>query len=132
MMSTTSTIGTRLPAFHTSLGRIQLGFLGEDEIWRRLGLGARCSRYTPSTIVDRAALVERIKADRAQGFSIVDEELERGLRAIAVPIVTRSGAAVGAINLSAHANRTTRNEMREHLLPRLRDVRGRKISQSLP
>jgi IclR family pca regulon transcriptional regulator len=74
--------------------------------------------------------VERVKADRAQGFSIVDEELERDLRALAVPIVTRNGTPVGAINLAAHASRTTRNEMRDSFLPRLRDAAAR-ISKSL-
>ena len=121
LMSAAIAIGTRLPAFHSALGRIQLGFLGEDEIWRRLD-SVRLQPHTPSTIVDPQALVDRIKADHAQGFSIVDEELERGLRAIAVPILTRSGANIAAINLSAHANRTTRNEMRERFLPRLREV----------
>ena len=66
--------------------------------------------------------MERVKADRAQGFSIVDEELERGLRALAVPLEAHSGAVVGAINLSAHSARTTRNEMRDRYLPRLREA----------
>jgi IclR family pca regulon transcriptional regulator len=86
--------------------------------------------YTPSTITDLTALVDRIRDDRAQGFSIVDEELERGLRSIAVPVVTRSGACVGAIDLSAQSNRTTRNEMRDIFLPRLRAVASQ-ISHSL-
>jgi IclR family pca regulon transcriptional regulator len=130
IMSTTLAIGSRLPAFHTSLGRAQLGFLAEDEIWRRLR-SIRIEPYTPGTITDLTALVERIKEDQAQGFSIVDEELERGLRSIAVPIVMRSGACVAAIDLSAQSNRTTRNEMRDAFLPRLRAV-AQQISRSLP
>jgi IclR family pca regulon transcriptional regulator len=121
IMSTTIAIGTRLPAFHTSLGRIQLGFLGETEL-DHLARSLRIEHYTANTIVDRGALVERIRKDHAQGFSIVDEELEKGLRALAVPVVSRSGRCVAALNLSAHSNRTTRNEMRERFLPRLRDV----------
>ncbi len=73
--------------------------------------------YTPATITDLQALVERISADHAQGFAIVDEELERGLRSIAVPIVNREGEALGAINVSTHTTQATRNEMREHFLP---------------
>ena len=129
IMSPSMTVGTRLPAFHTSLGRILLGYLDDAEIWERLG-SVPLQSFTPSTIIDRGALLERVKADRIQGFSIVDEELERGLRTIAVAIEARSGAAVGAINLSAHAGRTTRNEMRDLYLPRLRAA-ARKISQSL-
>jgi IclR family pca regulon transcriptional regulator len=82
----------------------------------------RITPYTQSTITDPQALFERIREDRAQGFSIVDEELERGLRSIAVPIVDRRGHAIAALNLSANAQRTTRNEMRETFLPALRNV----------
>jgi IclR family pca regulon transcriptional regulator len=121
IMSVAISIGTRLPAFHTSIGRIQLGFLDDDEIWRRLR-SLRLEAHTPSTIIDMQALFERIRDDRAQGFSIVDEELERGLRSIAVPIVDRSGQVVAALNLSTHSTRTTRNEMRETFLPALREA----------
>ncbi len=75
------------------------------------------------------ALFDRVRADREQGFSIVDEELERGLRSIAVPVLDRTGQAVGAINLSTHATRTTRNEMREQFLPELRRI-AQRISQA--
>jgi IclR family pca regulon transcriptional regulator len=121
IMSVSLAVGTRLPAFHTALGRIQLGFLDEAELWCRLK-SLRIEAYTPSTITDVQALFDRVREDHAQGFSIVDEELERGLRAIAVPIVDRGGQAVAALNLSTHSTRTTRNEMRDHFLPSLRAV----------
>jgi len=121
IMSTVLAVGTRLPAFHTSMGRVQLGFLDDAEIWRRLRT-IKVAPYTPSTIVDLKALVERIREDRRQGFSIVDEELERGLRSIAVPLLDVNGRVVAALNLSAHASRITRNEMRERFLPSLRSV----------
>jgi IclR family transcriptional regulator, pca regulon regulatory protein len=129
IMSTTIAIGARLPAFHTSLGRVQLGFL-EDGRLHDLLKPMRLEPYTANTIVDRAALIDRIIKDHGQGFSIVDEELEKGLRSIAVPIVNRAGSCVAAINLSAHSNRTTRNEMREEFLPRLREA-AEAISRSL-
>jgi IclR family transcriptional regulator, pca regulon regulatory protein len=121
IMSVALAVGTRLPAFHTSLGRIQLGFLDEAEFWRRLK-SLQIEAYTPSTITDVQALFDRVREDHAQGFSIVDEELERGLRSIAVPIVDRAGQAIASLNLSTHSTRTTRNEMREHFLPSLRAV----------
>ena len=121
IMSVAISIGTRLPAFHTSIGRVQLGFLDDDELWRRLR-SLRIEAHTTSTITDVQALAERIRADREQGFSIVDEELERGLRSIAVPIFDRTGQAVAGLNLSTHSTRTTRNEMRERFLPALREV----------
>jgi len=124
LLSTTLTVGTRLPAFHTSLGRVQLGFLDEAELWNRLR-SIRLTPYTPSTIVHPAALIERIQSDHEQGFSIVDEELERSLRSIAVAIVTRSGRTAGAINVSSNAARMTRVEMRERVLPQLVAIRDR-------
>jgi IclR family pca regulon transcriptional regulator len=129
IMSTTIAVGTRLPAFHTSLGRIQLGYLTDDELAAWVSRG-NIARHTPRTIVDPEALIARIKADRAQGYSIVDEELERGLRALAVPIVTRSGDNVGAINLSAHSSRASRNDLRDRFLPRLSAI-AQEISRSL-
>ena len=124
IMSTALSVGSRLPAFHTSLGRVQLGFLDDIEIWRRLK-SIRIDAFTPSTITDLQALVERIGADHAQGFSIVDEELERGLRSIAVAIVNREGEALGAINISTHTTRATRNELRERFLPELSAIAAR-------
>ena len=121
IMSVGISVGSRLPAFHTALGRVQLGFLEDAEIWRRLK-SVRIEPYTPYTIIDVQALYERIHADNEQGFSIVDEELEQGLRAMAVAVVDRAGQAVGAINLSTHATRITRNEMRERFLPELKRV----------
>jgi IclR family pca regulon transcriptional regulator len=121
IMSAAVAVGSRLPALHTALGRVQLGFLDQSEIWRRLK-SVRIEPLTPSTITDLQALFDRIRADHEQGFSIVDEELERGLRAIAVPVVDRSNQVVAGLNLSTHATRTTRNEMRDKLLPELRAV----------
>lgn len=121
LMSNTLSIGSRLPAFHTSMGRVLLGFLEDAEIWRRLR-SAAVEQYTVSTILDRQALFERVREDRAQGFSIVDEELERGLRSIAVPLCNRAGEAVAALNLSTHSTRATRSEMRETFLPVLRET----------
>jgi IclR family transcriptional regulator, pca regulon regulatory protein len=129
IMSVALAVGTRLPAFHTALGRIQLGYLDDAELWRRLR-SLSIEAFTPSTIIDIQALFDRVREDRAQGFSIVDEELERGLRAIAVPILDRSGQAVAALNLSTHTTRTTRSEMRERFLPSLRAV-AEQISSSV-
>jgi len=129
IMSTTIAVGTRLPAFHTSLGRVQLGFLAASDLEARLAMSTDLP-HTPRAITNPEALMARIKADRVQGYSIVDEELEKGLRSIAVPIVTRGGVNVGAINLSAHSSRTTRNDLRDRFLPKL-DAVAQQISRSL-
>jgi IclR family transcriptional regulator, pca regulon regulatory protein len=129
IMSVTLAVGTRLPAFHTSLGRIQLGFLDDAELWCRLR-SLRIEAFTPSTITDVQALYERVRQDHVQGFAIVDEELERGLRSIAVPVVDRAGEPIAGLNISTHSTRTTRNEMRDRFLPRLRAV-AEQISASV-
>ncbi len=129
LMSTAIAIGTRLPAFYTSLGRVQLGFLDEEELRQRLA-ASHAVAHTPRALTDPEALVARITGDHAQGYSIVDEELETGLRSLAVPVVTRAGVNVGAINLSTHSSRTSRNELRERFLPPLAAV-AREISRAL-
>jgi IclR family pca regulon transcriptional regulator len=129
LMSTTIAVGSRLPAFHTSLGRVQLGFLSDGELRERLA-AARIVPHTARTLTEPARLIDRIRADHAQGYAIVDGELEEGLRSLAVPIVTRSGINVGAINVSTHASRTSRTVLRDGLLPRLSAV-AREISDAL-
>lgn len=129
LMSVTIAVGSRLPAFHTSLGRVQLGFLDPAELERRWAASPK-ARLTNKAITGKAALLARIRTDHAQGYAIVDEELEKGLRSIAVPIVTRGGDAVGAINLSAHSSRTTRSDLRDRFLPKLEAV-ARTISRTL-
>ncbi len=129
ILSTVLAVGSCLPAFHTALGRAQLGFLDDAEIWRRL-MALRIEAYTPYTITDVHALFVRVREDKEQGFSIVDEELERGLRAIAVPILNGSGQAIAAVNLSTHSTRTTRNEMRDKFFPELQQI-ARQLSASL-
>jgi IclR family transcriptional regulator, pca regulon regulatory protein len=129
LMSTTIAIGTRLSAFHTSLGRIQLGYLAEADLRARVA-AATLKHYTDHTITDPEQLIQRIRSDHDHGYSIVDEELELGLRSIAMPIVTRAGVNVGAINLSAHAGRTTPADLCDRFLPRLTEVTTA-ISRSL-
>jgi IclR family pca regulon transcriptional regulator len=130
IMSAVLSVGSRLPAFHSSMGRVLLGYVDRDELWHRLK-SLRIEPYTPSTITDLQGLFDRIQADREQGFSIVDEELERGLRSIAVAVTDRDGQAIGAINLSTHATRTTRDQMRSAFLPALRRV-AEQVSQPPP
>jgi IclR family pca regulon transcriptional regulator len=130
IMSATLSVGSRLPALHTALGRILFGFLDEAEIWRRLK-SQRIEAYTAQSIVEPQALFDRIRADHEQKFSIVDEELELGLRALAVPVMDRAGQAIGAINLSTHSTRTTRNEMRERFLPELNRIAAQVSSMTV-
>ena len=131
IMSAAIAVGSRLPAFHTSSAACSSAFSTKP----RSGGGSsrvRIEPYTPSTITDLQALFDRIRDDHEQGFSIVDEELERGLRSIAVPVVDRRGE-VGRprSTLAPTATRTTRNEMRDRFLPGLRAVAAQIARSSL-
>ncbi len=121
ILSVRLNVGSRLPAFHTAMGRVQLGFLSQEELWRRLQR-VELHPFTPYTTVDRRALIERIREDRAQGYALVDEELEAGLLAIAVPLLDRAGEAIAAINVSCQASRVSRMTAKERYLPRLQEA----------
>ncbi|MBO3741171.1 IclR family transcriptional regulator domain-containing protein [Actinoplanes flavus] len=111
-------VGTRFPAYATSMGRVMLAALPEPELDAYLDR-AKLERLTDRTIHTPDALRAELRQVHLQGHSIVDQELEEGLRAIAAPIRDRTGAATGAVNISVHAARATVDEIRERLLPPL-------------
>lgn len=111
-------VGSRLPAYCTSMGRVLLADLNTDDRQRRLAL-RRFEALTPRTLTDARQVADSIDAVRRQGYSIVDQELEEGLVSMAVPIRDRSGRAVAALNISGQVSRTPAALMRERLLPKL-------------
>ena len=120
VMSVGLSIGSRLPAYCTSMGRIMLASLAPKELasyLKRVELKA----LTPKTIVKKAALAAELERVRAQGYALVDEELEIGLRSLAVPVRTRSGKVVAAMNSGVHAARVQPKEMLARFLPVLRE-----------
>jgi IclR family pca regulon transcriptional regulator len=119
VMSVGLSIGSRLPAYCTSMGRVLLAALPEAELNAYLNRTV-LEAHTPKTIVDKELLRAEIERVRQQGYCIVDEELELGLRALAVPILTRSGRTVAAMNTGVHASRVTREDLLERWLPTLR------------
>lgn len=119
ILSVALNVGTRLPAWCTSMGRVLLSDLGKDELARFLAT-ATIRKRTPKSIVSRKQLAVEIAKVSEQGFAIVDEELEIGLRSIAVPIRDRSGKIVAAINVSTQSARFTTADMERQILPKLR------------
>jgi IclR family pca regulon transcriptional regulator len=117
IMSVGITIGTRFPAYVTSMGRVLLASLsaGERETFFE---GFRGEAFTARTVVDPAALRAELDRVAAQGWSLVDGELETGLRALAVP-VTRGPATVAAINVSMPATDEDAGIQASRLLPDL-------------
>lgn len=124
VMSITLMPGSRLPAYCTSMGRVLLAALPEAEIRARLGT-APLPRRTPRTLTDPEAVLAAVAQVRAAGHAAVDEEVELGLRSIAVPLVTARGMTVAAINLGLPVRGETMAEMVERTLPALRAVAGR-------
>ncbi len=116
-------IGSRLPAFCTSLGRAILAWKDPDWLdayFRRVPL----EPLTPRTLTDETAVRAALEEVRRRGYAIVDEELELGLRSMAVPVQNAKGEVVCAINISIQASRMTADELVAEALPVLASVHG--------
>src|SRR5262249_40770359 len=111
-------VGTRFPAYATSMGRVQLAGLSDDDLTAYLAR-VNLKPLTAHTLATEAELRGELARIRAPGWALVDEELEEGLRSVAVPIRDRDGAVVAAVNVSAHASRATKDIVRKTLLPPL-------------
>src|SRR5579859_51746 len=122
-------IGYRLPAFCTAVGRAMLGRLGDTALKARLGAMKR-EALTPQTLTDPKRLLAAITADRAHGYSLVDREAEPHFRSIAVPVKRYDGAIVAAINIGAHVDRVSTEEMVKRFLPLLRE-QAAEVTQKL-
>ncbi|WP_210588373.1 IclR family transcriptional regulator C-terminal domain-containing protein [Streptomyces sp. GESEQ-35] len=120
VMSVNITVGTRLPAYATSMGRVMLADVPEAA--RVFG---ELRALTPRTVTDPAAVSELLDEVRSQGYALVDEELEEGLRSIAVPVRDRTGRVVAAVNVAMHAARHTVAECVQDILPELRTAATR-------
>ena len=130
IMAVAISVGTRFPAYATAMGRVLLGGLAPAELDRYLA-GLRLEPLTGRTLTSVAGLRSELAKVRAQGFALVDQELEEGLRSVAAPVRDRSGAVVAALNISAHASRTSLEAMRRNLVPPLLAAAAR-ISADLP
>jgi IclR family pca regulon transcriptional regulator len=129
-MSVTLDIGTKLPAYCTSMGRVLLAALPDDQL-RALLNGAKISKLTAHTVTDRGELLRIITKVRENGYAVVDQELELGLRSIAVPLRDRRGTVRAAVNISAHTSRSTPKDLTGRYLSILNRAAD-KISKILP
>ncbi len=118
IMSINLGIGSRLPAYCTSMGRVLLAELDEHAVDSLLRDNPPAPR-TPRTLTDVAAIKAQLVTVRRQGWCLVDQELEEGLVSLSVPIRDRSGRAIAAMNISGQVNRTSPAFMAERLLPKL-------------
>lgn len=119
IMTVQITIGTRFPAYETSMGRVLLAHA--DPAWLDDYLArVRLAPTTSLTVTTPERLAAILEAVRADGFALVDQELEIGLRSLAVPIHDPSGVVVAAVNTSMQATLDDPRERAAELLPVLR------------
>ncbi|OZI16353.1 IclR family transcriptional regulator [Bordetella genomosp. 7] len=129
VMSINLSVGSRLPAWVTSMGRVLLAGLPPAEQDRVLD-ASDIRALTPHTVTDRAVIRRILGQVRADGYACVVQELEPGLQSVAVPIQDRAGRVIGAMNVSSHASRYSRQAMVQAFLPVLRRAAGH-INQAL-
>jgi IclR family pca regulon transcriptional regulator len=101
------------------MGRVLLA-AGEPAARRQLLRRVKLQRYTEHTITDRKALAAELEAIRRQGYAIVDQELELGLRSCAVPVKGPDGRIIAALNVGVHASRADAAVLERQFVPRLR------------
>lgn len=124
IMTINLVVGSRLAAYPTSMGRVLLAGLAPgalDAYFSRVTL----EPLTERTIVDENRLRGVIAEVKDQGWAIVDQELEEGVRSVAAPLVNADGEVVAAINVSGHATRVTLDTLRRSFLPRVLETAHR-------
>jgi IclR family transcriptional regulator, pca regulon regulatory protein len=114
-------VGARLPAYPTSMGRVLLSALPDEDLTAYLET-VQAEPLTDRTLTNPDALRAGIIKARADGYALVDQELEQGLRSIAAPIHNSRGSVIAALNVSAHASRSTPTSLCEEFLPHLQEA----------
>jgi IclR family pca regulon transcriptional regulator len=118
IMTVAISIGTRFPAYATSMGRVLLADLPPADLREQLAV-AELAPLTSRTVTDPGQLERELARVHRQGWALVDQELEDGLRSIAAPVRDAGGRTQAAVNVSTHASRTTLEALRGKLLPEL-------------
>jgi IclR family pca regulon transcriptional regulator len=110
--------GSRLPAYCTALGRVLLAGLSATQLDRYFA-SVVLAPHTERTVVSEQKLRDILFEVRQRGFAVVEEELEIGLRSIAVPVRGASGATVAALSIGAQVGRISRDQIEDMFLPSL-------------
>jgi IclR family pca regulon transcriptional regulator len=129
IMAVAISVGTRFPAYATSMGRVLLAAQPPEWLADYLAK-AELRSLTRRTITDPAKLRGVLGRIGTQGYAIVDQELEEGLRSLAAPIRGDDGTVIAALNVSAHISRGSSEVIRRELLPPLL-VAARRIEEDL-
>ena len=119
MLPVSAQIGLRLPALSSSLGRVLLAAMDDQQLDQFFARVVP-QKLTPATVVDKTELRRAIVKARADGYSLVDQEAEAGFRSISVPLRRRDGKIIAALNIGVHSERGPFNTMVNVFLPKLR------------
>jgi IclR family pca regulon transcriptional regulator len=120
IVSANLTIGSRLPAYCTAMGRAMLSRLPDAEVRSKLA-ESPIEKLTPLTVTSKRKLLELVGSVRSTGYSLLDQELDMGLRALAVPLAIPSETVVAAVGVSVQANRVPADELLKRHLPALQE-----------
>jgi IclR family pca regulon transcriptional regulator len=115
VMGINLSVGARVPAYATSMGRVLLAGLSPAELDHYFA-SVRLLPLTPRTVTGQAELREIIRQVEEQGWCVVDQELEDGLCSIAAPIRDRNGQVFAALTICSHAGRVTADQLRDDYL----------------
>jgi IclR family transcriptional regulator, pca regulon regulatory protein len=122
-------VGSRLPAYCMSTGRVLLAAMPDAELDRWLD-ALNPVRYTDQTLTAKRKLRDSIIDTRKKGWSIVDQEYEIGFRSVSVPIVDGQGQTVAALNVCCPSPRVSLEDMRDRFIPQMQEA-AREITESL-
>jgi IclR family pca regulon transcriptional regulator len=114
-------IGSRLPAYCTSMGKVLLAFTPD---LAKLVDTMELTRRGPNTITAKRKLLKELESVRARGLAVNNEELAYGLRSIAAPVSSQTGEVVAAINIAVHRSLVSMDELLEDLAPALLATAG--------
>ncbi|HEY1331755.1 MAG TPA: IclR family transcriptional regulator C-terminal domain-containing protein, partial [Actinomycetota bacterium] len=123
IMTVAVPVGTRFRAHASSKGRVLLASLSASDLDGYLD-GVTLDRLTTHTVTSPKKLRAILDEVRSQGFAVVDQEVEEGIRSIAVPVRDASGSVIAAINISAYASRVSLGAVRGEFLPALLATAG--------
>ena len=129
IMSINLDVGSRLPAYATSMGHVLLAYLPKERLEKYLE-SLDFVKFTDKTIVDKEQLLTMLEEVRENEWGGVDQQLEEGLRSIAVPLRDASGKVFAAINCSVHAGRISKEILQNEFLPLLKET-AEKINQAM-
>ena len=120
LMSITLSIGTRMPVAYTSMGRIILAELPKEQL-KHYVKNVELTAYTANSITDRRQFYKMLQEVKEKGYVIIDQELDIGLRALAVPVYKSNNELLGSISIGINAMRISHDVLIEYFLPILRD-----------